>query len=1364
MNISPICNLRLRASGIKFRFEIFMRAEQFSKFAVILIFGLACNAIANPTGMTVSSGSATASQNGPQLTVTASQNAFLNWQSFNIAASETTIFQQPSAQSIVWNQINDQNPSQIFGNLQANGVVVLMNSSGFYFGPNSFVSAAGLVVSTAPNMPQNSGGAWEFNGPPPAASIVNYGKIKIDHGGSAFLIADNVQNFGDIIAPGGTIGIAAGQDVLVSERPDGRGLSMKVTLPEGAVDNEGHLVADAGTISVNAQTVNQNGFVQANSVRDENGVIELVASDKLNLGANSKIIARGDDSAPSGGGSVTLQSGNDFSDQAGGEISVAGGAQGGDGGGIEVSAPNILSLNSKMDARAQPGWTSGKLILDPYDIILDSSGSDSAGGGAILSGDDAGGTLDLNVNSAFSGFSTITLQATHDITLAGGTFFALSDNTGVSDGQLTLEAGNDIIFGDQAIIYDENNWSVTLKAGVNDFNAGTVQPGTGSIYLNGGPEQQYSGAIQTATGSISLLAGQDILLGASQASSSAVVTTGGGNIDVTAVAGSVNTGTDQNGFVFFPSSYTVFAANLGGISTGAGGNVNITAGQDIISYLPSGNNPAGDAGSGAFGIGAPGSVTLTAGRDITGHYVVADGTGTINSGVDAGTTANVLALSLIDGGWTVNAAHDINLQEVRNPSGILNGKNSSFSAFHRFDYAPGDFVSLNAGDAVALLGNNLPRNSGENIPSIYPPTLDITAGAGGVAIDSEVILYPSPLGSLEISTTDGGSLAGPSPNNPTQLIMSDSGATQYKFNTGIAPFGPADHAATPVHLNSPTPVQLNIAGDMDDIYLIVPEAAQITVGGNMDNSRFLGQNLQASDVTSITVAGDILNRNEFTSVTLASAPDLSLLAQAFPSPLSDLLNRLFYDPTTMTLTLQGILTASDYNAVTSLQVEVFDQNGAPVVTYNPDGSTSPVTKTVSILDPATAAALLNGSQNVPQTPNTGYVLGGGGAFDISARNLDLGATLGIQSVGPENNPALANILTRGAGINLNLSGNLNMFSTTISSLNGGNISVNAGGDVNVGSSTFTGNNQYARGIFTTAQSDVSVIANGDIEVNGSRIAAYDGGNVTVESLDGNVDAGTGGNGSVAVSEIYVDPLTRKIYSFNPVIPGSGILATTFPPRDSYFPAPASSVGNILVETPQGSINASSGGIVQLPLNGNQDSAATVTLDAGTRDAAGNVLYTGDINTSGSGVIGSNVKLDATGNIVGLIFARNNADVTALQNANVTVLAQGSATVSAGGNISGTIIGVAGISASGGSIDASLLSQNISPGVETSGQRGFSQGTAANSTSQGLANDQTTKAAESSDENADDKKKKGKQVVLAQKVSRVTVILPPKNKS
>jgi len=154
---------------------------------------------------------------------------------------------------------------------------------------------------------------------------------------------------------------------------------------------------------------------------------------------------------------------------------------------------------------------------------------------------------------------------------------------------------------------------------------------------------------------------------------------------------------------------------------------------------------------------------------------------------------------------------------------------------------------------------------------------------------------------------------------------------------------------------------------------------------------------------------------------------------------------------------------------------------------------------------------------------------------------------------------------------------------------------------------------------------------------------------------------------------------------------------------------------------------------------------------------------GNINVNGSGVVASNARMDASGNIAGLIVTRNNADVIVQQNANVTVLAQGTANVSAGGNLSGEIIGVGGLSASsGGSIDASLLSQNISPGVKTSGQEGFTAGTAAAAASTGMANDQSTKTAATSDDNTDDPtKKKGKQIALAQKVSRVTVILPPK---
>src|SRR5580658_10092320 len=98
----------------------------------VFLAGGLLNALANPTGLTVSTGSATAQQVGSQLNVTVSQLAVLNWSSFNIAAGETTSFLQPSSSSVVLNFIGGANPSQIFGNLNANGTVILANANGFY--------------------------------------------------------------------------------------------------------------------------------------------------------------------------------------------------------------------------------------------------------------------------------------------------------------------------------------------------------------------------------------------------------------------------------------------------------------------------------------------------------------------------------------------------------------------------------------------------------------------------------------------------------------------------------------------------------------------------------------------------------------------------------------------------------------------------------------------------------------------------------------------------------------------------------------------------------------------------------------------------------------------------------------------------------------------------------------------------------------------------------------------------------------------------------------------------------------------------------------------------------------------------------
>lgn len=1316
----------------------------------MLMLGAAFRASANPQGMTVTSGTATSTSSGSQLNITTSQNVTLNWQSFNIGAGETTTFHQPNNYSVAVNQINDANPSQIFGSLQANGIVVLVNQSGIYFGPDSFVKTGGFVASTAPaTIPESGGGGiWQFNGPPPHASVINYGRINVDNGGSVFLIGENVENHGTINAPGGNIGLCAGQEVLISDRPDGRGLSAEVRLPAGSVANDGRLIADGGAILASAQVVNQNGLVQANSVAEHNGVIELVASDSVNLGANSVVRADGD-SGTSNGGSVSIQSGGSFTDTPGSLISVTGGAQGGNGGSVEVSAVSMSSIESTIDGHANGGGTGGRLLLDPTTINIGFSGTGTSGSGTVGSGDPPA-TLNLNVNSAFLGFSQIDLQASQNINVAAGTSWNLASSTGISapGSQLTLEAGNNITIGNGASISGGPGWSVNLEAGRDFTTPASVIPGTGSILFQG------SGSLQTQDGSINLLAGNGITVG-----SGFVRTTGGGSITADALSGSINTGTSTAGFDFLTGSYIV-DPNLGGISTANGGNVSLTAGQDVISYLPPAGGIQTDAGSGAFGA-APGNVTITAGHDVIGHYVVMDGAGVINAGRDAGSTTRLLALSVADGGWTVNAGQDIMLQEVRNPNGIFNNKGFSTTASkHLFDYSPGAYTVLDAGDAVDLLGSSLPRNSGEqSIPEIFPPTLDIIAGAGGVTLGNNITLFPSPIGQLNITTTGGGSFTGTVPGDLAQLVMSDSAASQY---TSTASFGPTDHAPVPLHANDPDPVTLNISGDMNSILLVTPKETEINIGGNMINSRFNIQNLHSTDISTLNVAGDIENRNEFTSVADPTAPDFSQFVNVYPSDatIANLPGKFFYDSTTHTLTFEGRMTTQELQALENLQVQEVSPNGTPLF----DAQGNPLLTTVSVLPAAIAQQLFNASQNVPLNPNTGYLVQGPGTLNVNAHNMDLGATTGIQSVGPALNHALAQEGLSGSAINVNLTGNLDMFSTTISSIDGGDVTVNAGGTINVGSSSFQGNDGVARGIFTVDKADVTVVAGGDINVSGSRIATYDGGNILVESLTGSVDAGNGGHGSVAVEKVYVNPDTLQVLTYEPTIGGSGILALTFPPSpDPAFPPSMNAPGNILVETPRGNITASSGGIVQLSFNGIKNNS-TLTLEAGTKDANGNVVYVGNIDAGDSGVIGNNVKLDATGSISGLVFAFNNINLNAVQSVNVTALAEGNVNVSAGGTVSGTIIGVGSVSASGTSVDAALLSQNVTTsGTLNSTQVGFSQGNAANAASQSASSDEATKAVADVKNNQDDEDEKKKRTLprLAKTTGRVTVILPSK---
>ncbi len=1297
---------------------------------------------ANPEGMQVVSGSAHATQTGSQLNIVVSQNTFLNWSRFNIGRGETTVFQQPSASSIVWNRINDPNPSQIFGNLHANGMVVLANQSGFYFGPNAFVKAAGLYVTTAPISPSlNAPGSFTFDDPPPSIPIVNYGRLETLAGGSLFLIAKKVENHGSLSAPEGTVGLVAGDSLMISDRPDGRGLSVQVKLPAGSVDNVGQITADAGQVLLQARTVNQGGAIHADSVREAAGVIEIFASDTVALSSASSITARGDSGVASSGGRITIKSDHLYKDETGSFISASGGDSGGHGGQVELSAPLMNQLRSHLDASAQRGWRSGGLLLDPTDINLSAEGSDLVSGDTV-NANDPPGTLNLNVNTAFAGFSSITLEATHAITLKAGTDWRLDVSTGKDEpsSRLTLRAGADIKLESGSAIRGGENWSLSLTAGANFSGAQEPLRGVGNLTMAG------NALIETAKGSVSVLAGNGVTVG-----SGAIRTVQGGGIDVNALAGTVNTGSNPSGFDFSQNGVGYSAsANLGGISTRAGGDVSITAGKDVVAFLPpaSGIGVNSEAGAGTFGA-EPGNLIIEAGGNVTGHYVVRNGNGLIHAKGNAGTSSKQFALSLVKGAWSVNAEGSISLQEVRNPNGVFN-QPSVLTApinFH-FDYDPGSSVSLKAANQVTLTGSSLARSTrGQGIPVIYPPSLSIEAGSGGIVLGSDITLFPSASGNLSLKTTGAGDFVSSNPSLLRRLVLSDSDKREWR---DAVDFTSSDSGNNMLHLSDSRAASLDIAGSVSGVQLQLAKAVRMEVGGDILNSSVKLKNLRDSDESLISAGGRIKYRTFYTFVTLTDDQAAPSLEEVLPyaSLGAQFTGRLVYNPTTKRLGFAGVMQPEERDSLKSIEIP------------DPNDPTGVGRISVSLVDPAVIDRLYRDSQDVPVVPVPGIAVSGPGALKIRASSMDLGLSDGIQSLGIVR-AAQVPYTTRGADIDIALSGNFDMLSSTVLSRYGGHIHLTSGGVINVGSQELLSDSGLPRGIVSLWGGNIEVIAHGNVEVNGSRIATYDGGNIHVISETGNVDAGKGGTGFVVVEKPYVDPRNGEVAFARTTIPGSGILTTSYPLNVPGQPSPQ--LGNIAVETPMGDILAGAGGFVQLDLSGNANTDASVVLNAGTRNPDGSILHRGSILANGSGVIGNRVDLKATGDITGLVVAQGNLSIRAEQNVNVTVIGQGGVNVSSSaGSVSGTIVGVGAVNVSGISINANVVAgpgqANVSGAVSGNGSQAAAPVASTASQADSKKADELVANGGGTKEE-DPEKKRDKPLLAKRRVSRVTVILP-----
>lgn len=297
----------------------------------------------------------------------------IDWTSFDIAHGETVNFNQPGADSIALNRINGNDATQIYGTLNANGQVFLINPHGVLFGKGASVDVGGLYASTAnvndafmKEFGNNKDGfsleidkdntAAIINQATINAKIKDEGGLVVLHAANVVLHAANVDNEGTITTDkGGKVQLAAGKTLNINYDSAKINFIVDGGLSEANVLNAGTISAQNGVIAMTARGADK---VLSSVVNTENATLEA-----KRLGVNEK----GEIFLDAGTGVVGISGTVDVSGTdgaAGGTILAKGGslyidgtlnANGANGGTIATTADNMVVTNKAVISAAGNG-------------------------------------------------------------------------------------------------------------------------------------------------------------------------------------------------------------------------------------------------------------------------------------------------------------------------------------------------------------------------------------------------------------------------------------------------------------------------------------------------------------------------------------------------------------------------------------------------------------------------------------------------------------------------------------------------------------------------------------------------------------------------------------------------------------------------------------------------------------------------------------------------------------------------------------------------------------------------------------------------------------------------------------------------
>ena len=730
-------------------------AARLLRAAALLALSFPGVARANPEGARVVAGGATVARISPTelAVVQTTPRAILDWQSFSIAADESTRFHQPSATAVALNRVVGRDPSLILGRLSADGRVFLVNPAGIVFGTGCQVDVSGLVASTADiGNDDFLADRLEFRAPGDAtAGIVNQGTITAADGGLVALVAPWIRNEGTIVARLGRVALAGAEtftldlygDRLVEiatgarfgddlRDADGNAVATQVA-------NGGTIQADGGSVRLDARAagrlldcaIGMAGVVEARSLsRNAAGTIVLDGGEgsvrvcgRLDAGGGNPETAGGRIEATGQRVILTADAVLDASGPAGGgTLHVGGGWQG--HGDMPTAARVLVAPGAVLAADATIGGDGGEVVVWGDELTAFGGKVSAKGGG---DGGDGGRVEISGARLAYAGTvdtlspggrpGSLLLDPT-DLRIVAAGAAETADLTAVDD------AGDPDLGGDGDV-------AISVAA-IAAAGADVVLAATRDIVLDA-----YLAMASPGVG-IALTAGRDILL-------NQAIRTQGGHIVLTPDANG-----DHDGAVVF---------GPGTIATGGG------------SFLVDGDARAASGGLLSF---------ETGGGDLRFGGDLLDPAGTANFDLDAGNAGTVT----LDGDLSAAALNVYNCLDFLN-NGTVRAVDVSIAV--QGDADVGDHT-VNGSDSIHLAGaggalagslvGGTVGIAGFGIVNVAVNVTNLTiGGTPSGSVSGTVSGTATVPGSMTDNTGDGGNKYGPPeplpPDGPGVLIPDD---------------------------------------------------------------------------------------------------------------------------------------------------------------------------------------------------------------------------------------------------------------------------------------------------------------------------------------------------------------------------------------------------------------------------------------------------------------------------------------------------------------------------------------------------------------------------------------------------------------